>query len=126
MSSPAITGTASRKTEPHQNRSSSTPPTSGPIAAPAEKLAIQIPIAVVRWCGSSNMLRISDSVEGASVAPAIPRIARDAISISGLRANAASIEAAPNAAAPISSSRRRPMRSPSVPIVIRQPATRKP
>jgi hypothetical protein len=85
-----------------------------------------MPIATVRCWSSSNMLRISDSVEGASVAPAIPSTAREAISISGLDENAARTEAAPNAAAPINSSRRRPMRSPSVPIVIRKPATRNP
>jgi hypothetical protein len=44
-SSSAITGTASKNTEPHQKRSSSTPPNTGPIAPPAEKLVIQIPIA---------------------------------------------------------------------------------
>ena len=72
------------------------------------------------------MLRISDRVEGASVAPATPSSARVAISISALVENAASTEATPNAAAPISSSRRRPIRSPSVPIVISEPATRNP
>jgi hypothetical protein len=72
------------------------------------------------------MLRISDSVEGASVAPATPSSAREAISISGLDENAATTDEAPNAAAPVSSSRRRPIRSPSVPIVIRKPATMKP
>ena len=122
----AITGTASKKTEPQWKLSSRTPPTTGPIAAPTEKLVIQIPIATVRCWSSSNMLRISDSVEGASVAPAIPSSAREAISISGVDENAARTEAAPNAAAPISSSRRRPIRSPSVPIGIRKPATRKP
>ena len=44
------------------------------------------------------------------------------MSISGLVEYAATTEATPNAAAPISSSRRRPMRSPSVPIVTRKPA----
>ncbi len=34
--SSAITGTASRKTEPHQKSSSIAPPISGPIAPPAE------------------------------------------------------------------------------------------
>jgi hypothetical protein len=72
------------------------------------------------------MVRISESVDGASVAPATPRRARAAISISGLDENAATTEAAPNAVAPIRSSRRRPIRSPSVPIVIRKPATTKP
>src|SRR5205809_2505228 len=36
-------------------------------------------MANVRWPGSRNMLRISDRVEGARVAPAIPRRARVAI-----------------------------------------------
>ena len=72
------------------------------------------------------MLRIRDSVDGARVAPATPSSARVAISISALVENAASTEATPKAAAPISSSRRRPMRSPRVPMVISEPATRKP
>ena len=72
------------------------------------------------------MLRISDRVDGARVAPATPSRARVAMSISALVEKAASTEATPNAAAPISSSRRRPIRSPSVPMVISEPATRKP
>jgi len=72
------------------------------------------------------MLRIRDRVEGARVAPAIPSRARATISISALEEKAASTDATPNAAAPIINSRRRPMRSPSVPIVISEPATRKP
>jgi hypothetical protein len=55
-----------------------------------------------------------DSVEGAAVARATPSSAREAISISALVENAAMIDAAPNGAAPMSSSRRRPIRSPSV------------
>ena len=125
-SSSSITGTASRNTDPHQKRSSSTPPARGPIAAPAEKLAIHTPIASVRCLGSWNMARSSDKVEGARVAPATPSRARAAISIPGLVENAASSEATPNAAAPSSSSRRRPMRSPRVPMVISSPASRKP
>ncbi len=121
-----ITGSESRKTDPHQNSSSASPPTSGPMAPPTEKLVIQIAIAVLRCRASRNMVRISESVEGASVAPAMPSTARDAINISVDFENAARIDAAPNAAAPIMSSRRRPMRSPRVPIVIREPATRKP
>lgn len=72
------------------------------------------------------MFRMSDSVDGATVAPATPRIARDAMSIAALFEKAASTDAAPNAAAPISRRRRRPIRSPSVPIVISDPATRNP
>jgi hypothetical protein len=69
---------------------------------------------------------MSDSVEGASVAPATPSSARLTISISALTENAATTDTAPNAAAPRSSNRRRPIRSPSVPIVTSAPATRKP
>ena len=72
------------------------------------------------------MLRISDSVDGASVAAAMPCSARAAMSIATLVENAASTEAMPKAAAPIMSSLRRPMRSPSVPIVVSEPATRNP
>jgi hypothetical protein len=72
------------------------------------------------------MLRISDTVEGATVAPATPSSARAMISIAGLADQAASSEVAPNAAAPISSSRRRPMRSPRVPMVTSDPAARNP
>src|SRR6266568_5121395 len=68
MSSSAITGTASRNTEPHQKCSSSTPPSTGPIAPPAEKAVIHTPMAVERCLGSENMLKISDSVDGARVA----------------------------------------------------------
>jgi hypothetical protein len=87
---------------------------------------IQTPIAKVRSWGSANMFRIRESVEGASVAPATPSSARAAISISALVESAASTEEAPNAAAPIRSKRRRPILSPNVPIVISNPATRKP
>ena len=78
----------------------------GPTAAPTEKLVAQTPIANVRCSGSRNMFR-SDSVDGARVAAATPRRARDKISISTLVEKAASIEATPKAAAPMRSSRRR-------------------
>jgi hypothetical protein len=69
------------------------------------------------------MLRINAIVDGISVAPATPSSARAAISMAGVVAYAASTEVTPNPVAPISSSRRRPMRSPSVPIVTRKPAS---
>ena len=126
-SSSTITGTASRNTEPHQKLSSSTPPTSGPIAAPTEKLVIQIadrdralPV-VVEHVADQRQRRGRERRAGDAEQRARRRSASP-----GSTQNAASTEAAPNAAAPISSSRRRPIRSPSVPIVIRKPATRKP
>jgi hypothetical protein len=72
------------------------------------------------------MFRISASVDGISVAPPIPSTARAAISCSGFCAYAAATEARPNAIAPNTSNRRRPIRSPSEPIVISSPASTKP
>ena len=90
------------------------------------KADIQTAIAWVRWPSLWNILRIKARVEGISVAPATPIRARAAISISGLEAYAPSTEAAANPTAPIIRSLRRPIRSPRLPIVIRNPATRKP
>ena len=87
---------------------------------------IQMLMAVVRSRASRNMLRMSERVDGAMVAPATPNTARETINIAALRENAARIDAAPNRTAPIKSSRRRPMRSPSVPIVMSEPASRNP
>ena len=125
-SSSNITGTPARNTAPHQNHSINTPPTTGPMIAPTEKLVIQMEIAKVRCLSSRNIDVISESVEGASVAPAIPRAARAMISCVGVCAKAATTDITPNAAAPISRIRRRPNRSPRAPITIRKPATMNP
>ena len=125
-SNSTITGNARRNTDPHQKDSSSTPPRTGPMALPAEKLAIHTPMATERCLGSWNMLKISESVDGARVAPAMPSSARLAISISALVENAARTDTAPNVAAPTRRTFRRPIRSPRVPIVIRNPATMNP
>ena len=68
------------------------------------------------------MLLISESVDGASVAAARPNSARATISMVALVENAASTDAAPKATAPIIRRRRRPIRSPSVPMVMSAPA----
>jgi hypothetical protein len=65
---------------------------------PPMKQLIQIPTATARWAGIRNMLLIRASVDGISVAPATPS----------------------------SSSRRRPTRSPRVPMVTSRPAIRNP
>ena len=116
------TGTASRNTEPHQKCSMSRPPTIGPSADPAAKPDAQIAIATRRWSRSWNTLRSSDSVEGMSIAPKKPRTALAAISSSAVGANAAAAETAANPVAPISSTVRRPIRSPRLPIATSRPA----
>ncbi len=72
-----------RNTEPHQKRSSSAPPTTGPSAAPAVAAAPQMPIAVARSRSSGKRPRISDRVDGMIVAPATPSSARARISQPG-------------------------------------------
>lgn len=125
-SSRAIAGRLTRKTEPHQKNSTSTPLSTEPSAMPAVITPDHRAIAFVRCAGSVNIVRTSAIVDGIRVAPPMPRTARATISISALSAYAAASEAAPKAAAPIRSSLRRPMRSPSEPIVISRPARTKP
>jgi hypothetical protein len=96
------------------------------MIAPHPKQPTQTAMAVARWRGSRNRVTISERVDGDTTAPAIPSTARLAISISGLFAYAAATDAALNSTAPVSRSFRRPIRSPSVPIVIMKPATMKP
>jgi hypothetical protein len=75
---------------------------------------------------AEHFANLKAMAEGDTVAPAMPRSARAAISILALLEKAANTEAMPNAAPPIISSLRRPSRSPSVPIVIRNPENMKP
>lgn len=122
----AATGTASRNAAPHQKVSTSAPPITGPAAMPSANIVAQMPIATARRRASRKMLEINDSVEGMSVAPATPSRARATISSSAFGAKAARIETAAKAVVPITSRRLRPIRSPRVPMVSRNPAMKKP
>ena len=75
-----------------------------------------MPIIRVRSFGSVNVERISEAVDGITVAPDAPSSSRAAISTPGLPEYAVSTEASPKQVAPISSSRLRPIRSPTPPI----------
>ena len=112
-----------KKTEPHQKRSSRTPPRIGPTAAPAAAIALQRPIASVRSRGTSKTERMIASVEGMIVAPPMPMSTRAAINASADGAKAASAEATPNSAHPASRTRRRPRRSLSAPADTSKPAS---
>jgi hypothetical protein len=83
-----------RKTEPHQKCSSSSPPTSGPAAAPTAATALHTPMASARSRRSGNTARSTDSVAGMIIAPPTPSSTRAATSTCGLPAAAASAEAA--------------------------------
>ncbi len=118
-----MAGRLTRKTEPHQKNSTRTPLITEPSAIPAVITPDHMPIAFARWPGSVNMVRSRAIVDGISVAPPMPRSARAAIRVSALFAYAATSEAVPKAAAPVSRSLRWPTRSPSEPIVISSPAS---
>ncbi len=77
-------GTPSRKAEPHQKCWSSTPPTSGPTAMPPMKQLNHTPIAVIIARSVVKIVRNRPIVEGISVAPAMPRTARQKMSCSGV------------------------------------------
>nr|BFF16187.1 hypothetical protein GCM10025699_74900 [Microbacterium flavescens] len=94
----------------------------GPSAEPAANPLAQIAIARRRWSRSVKVLRSSDRVAGMIMAPKKPSTARAAMSDSAFGENAASTETAAKPEAPISSSRRRPKRSPSEPIATSSPA----
>src|SRR3954452_1530235 len=125
-SSRTIAGVLIRNTEPHQKCSSRNPPSTGPMVMPPISTALQNAIAFDRCAGSWNMFRISASVDGIRVAPPMPSTARATINCSGFCAYAAATEATPKPIAPNSSSRRRPIRSPSEPMVISRPASTNP
>ena len=83
-SSKTMNGTLIRNTEPHQKWFSRMPLSTGPSAIPLMTPPVQTVIAVRRCFSSWNMFRISASVEGISVAPAIPCTARAAMSCSAV------------------------------------------
>ena len=124
-SSTTITGTLIKKTDPHQKCSNSSPPTTGPSAAPAENIAAQTPTAMLRSRGWRNSPRINASVDGASVAPATPSSARAPIRSSAVEAYAVNTDMAAKAVAPQSNSFLWPVRSPRLPIVTSKAASTK-
>ncbi len=103
-----MTGRLIKNTDPHQKRSRSTPPMTGPIANPAANAAAKMPMAWALFFGSANNSLRTAKADGSRVAPAIPITARAAMSSSGVGAKAAAVEPRPKHAAPIMSSRRRP------------------
>src|SRR5699024_7652718 len=80
----AITGRLIRNTDPHLACAKSQPPVIGPSAAPPANIEPHTAMARRRWRRSTKMLRISDNVDGISVAPKNPSNARAAISTVGL------------------------------------------
>src|SRR5579864_2240800 len=96
-------GTMNTNTLPHQNCSSSQPPTMGPAATPTPVVAPHSPMALARSDRSVNTLAISDSVDGKIPAAPTPITAREAISADALWLSAPARLPRPNTASPASS-----------------------
>ena len=73
-------GTFTMKIDPHQKRSSSKPPTTGPSATPRPAVAAQRPTASARSRASVKTLMSSESVAGMMNAAPAPMTARARIS----------------------------------------------
>ena len=108
------TGTLIRKTDPHQNLSSSHPPSSGPTGKPRNVAPITTAMARGR-SSSVNRTGITAMDMGRITAALSPRMARAAISSPAEVAKAHARELTPNTARAISSIFLRPSRSPSIP-----------
>ena len=121
MRTALTTGRLSRKIAPHENSSSSHPPTTMPAGIPSAATAAQMPIALARSSRGKTSTK-TESVDGMISAPPTPCAARAAMSWPLVSENAAARLATPKINIPTSSARRRPNRSPTVPIVSRRPA----
>jgi hypothetical protein len=110
-----------RKIAPHQKCSSTAPLASGPPATAIPAAPAHTPIARPR-SPSGKTLVMTARVVGWTAAPPMPMTARQAISSPGLLLNAPSSEPAVKTDSPISSTRRRPIRSPMTPQEKSRPA----
>jgi hypothetical protein len=118
----AATGTLIRKTDPHQKRVSSRPPTMGPSAPPAAPAPAHRAIARCRWLASRKMSVMIDSVDGIISAPPIPMPARAAIRMPADPEKAAQAEPAAKITRPARNVRLRPIRSARLPATSTRPA----
>ena len=76
---PAATGRLMKKIDCHETCSTSTPPSTGPIASASAETPAHVPIARPRSCGGKTFVMI-DSVAGIMSAAPTPCAARPPIS----------------------------------------------
>ena len=114
-------GTFSQKIHCQEAPSTTAPPTSGPMAMARPPTAPQAPSASPRLAGGTAA-DSSVSVSGMRMAAPTPWTARAATSSPMPEASAAAAEPTVNRPRPITNSRRRPYRSPSVAPVSRRTA----
>ncbi len=105
-----------RNTQRHEATSTSHPPSSGPIAVATPPRPDQAPMARARSSVANDACRIA-RLPGVSSAAPTPCTARAAMRVSTFGAIPHSSEASANQATPTTKTRRRPNRSPSVPLI---------
>ena len=115
-------GTLTRNMEPHQNRASSKPPATGPMAIPRPIVPPQAPMARALSFGSRKTSLMIDSDEGMVNAAPVPMTARNAIRRCTEPESAAPIDPAAKTARPIRKNRLRPKRSARLPPTSSSPA----
>ena len=121
MAATSAIGTFIKKTEPHQKRASSAPPTIGPRAKPTPLVPAQIAIAFWRCAVSRNTSVMIESVEVIMSAAPMPMAARAAISIPTDPENAAQADPAAKASTPIRKVHLRPNLSARLPATSTKP-----
>ena len=107
-------GTLIQNTADQSAFSTSSPPSSGPIASPSPEIPAHTPIAAGSRFGGNVATRIESDSGFISAAP-VPWIARAATSIPELVDSAHAADEAVKIARPMMNTRRRPNRSPSLP-----------
>jgi hypothetical protein len=113
---PAATGRLMKKIDCHDTCSTSTPPSTGPIASASAETPAHVPIALPRSCGGNAFVMI-ERVAGIISAAPRPWTARPPMShAEDCEKPMKALEAA-NSTTPMRKTRRRPKMSPSRPPV---------
>ncbi len=108
-------GTLTNSTHRHEAYVTSRPPAISPAAPPPTLIAAYTPIARLRGGPCGNVVTMSASAAGATIAPPAPCTARAASSHVWEVANPPAREAAEKSSRPVTNIRRRPSRSPARP-----------
>ena len=103
-------GTFTKNAQRQPPQSTSTPPSDGPSAAATAPVAVQIAVAVARWCAGNSASRRPSEV-GTRIAPPTACSMRAATSISTDPATPHRTDAPRNVQIPIMNIRRRPTMS---------------
>ncbi len=121
LTTPAPTGTLTKKIHSQPSHLVSTPPISTPTAAPLPPIAPQMPSALFRSAPSSKVVETIESAEGERIPAPSPWTARAAISIPSEVERPQVSDASVKRTTPPMKMRRRPSRSAARPPRSRNP-----